>query len=398
MPAPGRCGQLRELEVGAERDQRRATRRPPRAARISSHCSTRTTPAHTGIRSAPRSVRARAASSRSLRSSKRETEARRIDGRPGVGHALGHLVGQRPDLGVHPGSLHRRGLRDRGARGAGELLADRAEVEVKPLERVGPQPRDPGDQRPAGGPVGPRSWSSSAPRRPPWARRLRRPERRRGPRPAPWAGARALARPVAASSFAAAARRSASTRARDRLLGRHPPGDLRPQLVDAARRAGPRSPAPARRPGRPGPAGDVRRPASALAVLRGHGVDVVEDDQHHVGVVGHRREVPVVDGGVGVLLRVEHPHQQVGQLDQPVDLEVVGDLGGVVVGQVEEDDALEGVVGADGPEHRVAQRLVPRLGCRATPAAPPRPPGPRRRRSPTTWSAGARRPRTGRAR
>ena len=50
-----------------------------------------------------------------------------------------------------------------------------------------------------------------------------------------------------------------------------------------------------------------------------------------------------MDGGVGVLLRVEDPHQQVGQLDQPVDLEVVGDLGGVVVGQVEEHDSCMAV-------------------------------------------------------
>ena len=59
------------------------------------------------------------------------------------------------------------------------------------------------------------------------------------------------------------------------------------------------------------------------------------------GVARERLEVAVVDRGVGVLLRVEHPHQQVGELDQPVDLEVVGDLGGVVVGQVEQHDAVE---------------------------------------------------------
>ena len=54
-------------------------------------------------------------------------------------------------------------------------------------------------------------------------------------------------------------------------------------------------------------------------------------------VRGQRPEEAVVDRGVGVLLRVEHPDQQVGQLDQPLDLEVVRDLGGVVVGQVEQD-------------------------------------------------------------
>ncbi len=55
-----------------------------------------------------------------------------------------------------------------------------------------------------------------------------------------------------------------------------------------------------------------------------------------------------MDGGVGVLLRVEHPHQQVGEHDEPVDLEVVADLGGVVVGQVHQHDAVELAVGAAG--------------------------------------------------
>ena len=76
-----------------------------------------------------------------------------------------------------------------------------------------------------------------------------------------------------------------------------------------------------------------------LAPRLRHGVDVVEHDQHHVLVAGQRREVAVVDRGVGVLLRVEHPDQQVGELHEPVHLEVVGHLGGVVVGQVEQDHA-----------------------------------------------------------
>ena len=75
---------------------------------------------------------------------------------------------------------------------------------------------------------------------------------------------------------------------------------------------------------------------------------------------GQRREVAVVDRGVGVLLRVEHPDHQVGELDQPVDLEVVGDLGGVVVGQVEQDDALQRAVLLAEVEQRVAHDLVAR--------------------------------------
>ena len=54
---------------------------------------------------------------------------------------------------------------------------------------------------------------------------------------------------------------------------------------------------------------------------------------------GEGLEEAVVDGGVGVLLRVEDPHHHVGELDEPVDLEVVGHLGGVVVGEVEQHDA-----------------------------------------------------------
>ncbi len=78
-----------------------------------------------------------------------------------------------------------------------------------------------------------------------------------------------------------------------------------------------------------------------LAPVLGHRVDVVEDDDHDARVRGQRREVAVVDRGVGVLLRVEDPDQQVGELDEAVDLEVVGHLGGVVVGQVEQHHALE---------------------------------------------------------
>ena len=93
-------------------------------------------------------------------------------------------------------------------------------------------------------------------------------------------------------------------------------------------------------------------------VLR-HRVDVVEHHQHHVGVARERLEVAVVDRRVGVLLRVEHPHQQVGELDQPVDLEVVGDLGGVVVGEVEQHGAVEALVLPTGVEHGVPGDLVP---------------------------------------
>ena len=97
-----------------------------------------------------------------------------------------------------------------------------------------------------------------------------------------------------------------------------------------------------------------------LSPVVGHLVDVVEHDHHHRPVRGHRCEVAVVDRGVGVLLRVQHPHHQVGELDQPVDLEMVGHLGGVVVGQVEQDDALERLVLLAEVEQGVAHGLVAR--------------------------------------
>jgi len=79
---------------------------------------------------------------------------------------------------------------------------------------------------------------------------------------------------------------------------------------------------------------------------------------HDVAVGGQGRQVTVVDRGVGVLLRIEDPDHQIGQPHQPVDLEVVGDLGGVVVGQVEEHDALELLVGPTAVEHRVTDDAV----------------------------------------
>ena len=66
-------------------------------------------------------------------------------------------------------------------------------------------------------------------------------------------------------------------------------------------------------------------------------VDLVEHDDHHVPVPGQRPQVALVHRRVGVLLRVEHPDQQVDQLHQPVDLQPVRQPDGVVVGQVEQD-------------------------------------------------------------
>ncbi len=58
------------------------------------------------------------------------------------------------------------------------------------------------------------------------------------------------------------------------------------------------------------------------------------------------RAVAVVDGGVGVFLRVHDPRKLVDDGDQAVDLQPVGELDAVVVGQVEQDQAGQ-VVGVD---------------------------------------------------
>ena len=174
-----------------------------------------------------------------------------------------------------------------------------------------------------------------------------------------WDRVRVLPRPVAASIRPAASLMSASSRARVAFLADTRRGDLGSELVDAQALAG-------AHPDHLDARQAVGLEQSAyvgehrLAAVLRHRVDVVEHDEHDVLVARQRREVAVVDRGVGVLLRVEHPHHQVGQPDQPVDLEVVGDLGGVVVGQVEEYDALEPVVLAARVEHGVAGDLVPR--------------------------------------
>ena len=128
---------------------------PTRAASSSSHCSTRTRPAHTGIREAPRSVAPSASSSRSLRSCV-AGQGRLADGvRPRSRQVAGHVVGDaRTAVSTRArctcvGCGHARCGRRPVSSPAG-----RAEVEVQPLERVGPEPGEPRRDRPAGGAAG----------------------------------------------------------------------------------------------------------------------------------------------------------------------------------------------------------------------------------------------------
>ena len=89
----------------------------------------------------------------------------------------------------------------------------------------------------------------------------------------------------------------------------------------------------------------VDQPAQVVGALGGgervEGVDLVEQDDGHRRVSREAAQVALVQGLVGVLLRVDHPDEQVDELDQPVDLEPVVEHGRVVVGQVEQDEPVE---------------------------------------------------------
>ncbi len=76
-------------------------------------------------------------------------------------------------------------------------------------------------------------------------------------------------------------------------------------------------------------------------VVRGEQVCLVQDDRHRVGVGSETPEIAVVERGVGVLLRLDDPDEEVGQLDHPVDLQPVRRLDRVEVRQVEKHEALE---------------------------------------------------------
>jgi hypothetical protein len=78
--------------------------------------------------------------------------------------------------------------------------------------------------------------------------------------------------------------------------------------------------------------------AGALAVAAEQ-IDLVEHRQHGRRVPGQRDQVPLVPGRIGVLLRVDDPHEEVDKADEPVDLRAVRGLDRVEVGEVEEHQA-----------------------------------------------------------
>ncbi len=122
--------------------------------------------------------------------------------------------------------------------------------------------------------------------------------------------------------------------------GGHPVGELAAQLGHP--RAGAGRHRAHRRGGETLPV--QQGPQVGQALLHGDGVepvDLVEDDEQHPGVPGERDEIAVVHRRVGVLLRIEHPHQDVDETDEPVDLEAVLQLDAVVVGEVEQDQSVQ---------------------------------------------------------
>ena len=92
-------------------------------------------------------------------------------------------------------------------------------------------------------------------------------------------------------------------------------------------------------------------------------VGLVEHDGDHLGVAGQRHQVAPVYRRVRVLLRVEHPDHQVGHPDQPVDLAGRAADHRVVVGQVQQHQAVERLLAA-------VQRAAPRVAVAARDAEP----------------------------
>ena len=183
-PTSGVDGSV-DAEVAVGRRARRARRRRParRAAAATA------APAPARPRPGPGRHRGRCAasaeSSRSLRSGSRETEARRTDSAHGRASGadtssatartslstLARCTWVGPGTDVRPRPVY--------------CLPVLAEVEVEPLERVGPEPRQPGGDRPAGGPVGAHPGGRLDGADDGRARRRRRRGRRRARRSAP---------------------------------------------------------------------------------------------------------------------------------------------------------------------------------------------------------------------
>ncbi len=97
---------------------------------------------------------------------------------------------------------------------------------------------------------------------------------------------------------------------------------------------------------------------AALHVVIGQQVRLVEQHHRDVAVPVELREILLVHQPIGVLLRVEHPHDQVHECEQAIHLDPVGLLDRVEVGQVQ--------------QHQTPQRRVFPAVERSLPAVAPR--------------------------
>ena len=99
------------------------------------------------------------------------------------------------------------------------------------------------------------------------------------------------------------------------------------------------------------PLGEVGQDGRAFGLREQIGL--VQDHHRHVRVPRHRPEVLLVDHRVGVLLRVQHPDEDVHGLSEPGGAPVVADDDGVDVGEVEQDEPTQ-VAAAPAGLHLVA--------------------------------------------
>lgn len=73
-------------------------------------------------------------------------------------------------------------------------------------------------------------------------------------------------------------------------------------------------------------------------------VDLIEHQHGHIGVPGQGAQIALVQCRVGVLLRVQHPDDDVHQPQQAVHLLAVTGGGGVVVGEVDQYQPVEALI------------------------------------------------------
>ena len=75
---------------------------------------------------------------------------------------------------------------------------------------------------------------------------------------------------------------------------------------------------------------------------------------------GQRLQVALMERGIGIFLRVDDPDEEVDELDQAIRLEPVGEVGGVLVGEIKQDQTIEFVLAAGIEDRLVSELVTPR--------------------------------------